>query len=257
MAQNKRYYWLKLHEEFFNQPVMKYLRTLPEGETIIIIYLKLLLISLKMDGYVYLEGLYPTLEEEIALILDENRMSVQLSLAALEKAKLLELGSGDYDLFLTRFPEMIGISSEGESAARMRAIREKKSRSSLRSLASHCDGDVRKCDADVQICDTEIEKEKKKDIEPEPEQEPKIYGLYKNVFLTDAEFSSLQQQFPSDYMGKISYFSAYMAKTGRSYDSHYLTICQWAKQDELKRPAPAGAKKSGFEDYSCEEGESF
>ncbi len=34
-------------------------------------------------------------------------------------------GSGDYDLFLTRFPEMIGISSEGESAARMRAIRER------------------------------------------------------------------------------------------------------------------------------------
>ncbi len=254
MAQNKRYYWLKLHEEFFNQPVMKYLRTLPEGETIIIIYLKLLLISLKMDGYVYLEGLYPTLEEEIALILDENRMSVQLSLAALEKAKLLELGSGDYDLFLTRFPEMIGISSEGESAARMRALREKKAQ---KQLASHCDGDVRIGDATVQSCDIEIEKEKKRDTEPETEQEPKIYGLYKNVFLTDAEFSSLQQQYPSDYMGKINYFSAYMAKTGKSYESHYLTICQWAKQDDLKRPASAGAKKSGFEDYSCEEGESF
>ena len=47
MGQNKRYYWLKLHEEFFRQPSIKYIRTLPEGEKILIIYLKLLLVSLR------------------------------------------------------------------------------------------------------------------------------------------------------------------------------------------------------------------
>lgn len=30
MPSNKKYYWLKLHEEFFNQTVMKYIRKLPE-----------------------------------------------------------------------------------------------------------------------------------------------------------------------------------------------------------------------------------
>ena len=257
MAQNKRYYWLKLHEEFFNQPVMKYLRKLPDGETIIIIYLKLLLISLRMDGYIYMEGLFPTIEEEIALILDEDQMSVQFSLASLEKSSLLERGSGEYDLYLTRLPEMIGVGCEGASAERMRAMRERRALASGKSAASLCDSTVTGCDTDVTGSDTEKDKEKKKDSDTEQEQSQR-YGLHGNVILTASEFRSLQQQYPTDYLGKIDYFSSYMATTGRHYDSHYLTICQWAKQDELKRPVPAAsAVKPGFPDYSCEEGESF
>ena len=91
MPSNKKYYWLKLHEKFFNQTSMKYIRKLPEGEKITIIYLKLLLASLKTDGYIYLEGLFPTIEEELALHLDEELMSVQFSIAALEKTKLIPM----------------------------------------------------------------------------------------------------------------------------------------------------------------------
>ena len=40
--QNKRYYWLKLHEHFFDRAVIKYLRKLPDGDTIVLIYLELL-----------------------------------------------------------------------------------------------------------------------------------------------------------------------------------------------------------------------
>lgn len=260
MGQNKRYYWLKLHEEFFNQPVLKYLRKLPEGETIIIIYLKLLLISLRMDGYIYLEGFYQTLEEEIALILDEEKMDVQFSLAALEKSNLLERGSGDYDLFLTRFPEMIGVGTEGASAARMRAMRERKALVEKSETLSLSDGSVTDSDDAVHSRDTEIEKEKEKEKQSEKKietEQKKRYGLHGNVLLTDSEYKSFQMQYPLDYLGKIDYFSSYMAKTGRIYDCHYLTLCQWAKQDELKRPVPAAPVKSGFEDYSFKEGESF
>ena len=47
--QGKRYYWLKLHENFFRQAVIRFLRKMPEGDSIVIIYLELLLMSIKTD----------------------------------------------------------------------------------------------------------------------------------------------------------------------------------------------------------------
>ena len=39
----KRYYWLKLQVGFFQELIIKQLRTLPEGDSIVLLYLKLLL----------------------------------------------------------------------------------------------------------------------------------------------------------------------------------------------------------------------
>lgn len=268
MAQNKRYYWLKLHEEFFNQPVMKYIRKLPEGEKIMIIYLKLLLVSLRNDGYIYLEGLYPTVEEEIALNLNEELMSVKFSLAALEKVNLLERGQEDWNICMTRFPEMIGVDSFCDSTRRVREYREKKKLLQLQSKpelpettgdssgALHCNKDETPLKKDG---NTEKETERNLETEQELKKETELkrcgtYGINQNVFLSDAEYSSLCRQFP-DHLDRIDYLSSYMASTGKHYDNHYLTICQWAKRDAQK--AQSAVKGKNFPDYSFEEGESF
>lgn len=72
MPSNKKYYWLKLHEEFFNQTVMKYIRKLPDGDTITIIYLKLLLKSLKTEGYIYFQGFSQPSRKRLLLILGRS-----------------------------------------------------------------------------------------------------------------------------------------------------------------------------------------
>lgn len=261
MPSNKKYYWLKLHEKFFNQTSMKYIRKLPEGEKITIIYLKLLLASLKTDGYIYLEGLFPTIEEELALHLDEELMSVQFSIAALEKTKLIERGCGEWDLRMTKLPEMVG--SETVAAAKMRNMREKRAIEAAQAIGLQDKGNnVTPSYPIVTDCyqEKEIEKKKETYIESEKEREqmdngPHFYGVNKNVVLSDSEYESLKMIYP-DYLGKIDYFSAYMANTGKQYENHYLTILQWAKRDDLKRPA-SEAKKSGFPDYSFKEGESY
>ena len=50
MAANKRYYWIKQKEEFFTDKRIKRLRRISGEDTYTIIYLKLLLLSLKDDG---------------------------------------------------------------------------------------------------------------------------------------------------------------------------------------------------------------
>ena len=105
------------------------------------------------------------------------------------------------------------------------------------------------------------ETEKETEIDTESEKEayienssPKYYGVNENVLLSDAEYESLKRIYP-DYLAKIDYFSTYLINTGKHYDSHYFTIMQWARQDDLKRPRQE--KKRGFPDYSFEEGESY
>ena len=44
---NKRYYWLKLKDDFFRQPKIKKLRQIAGGDTYTVIYLKLQLLSLQ------------------------------------------------------------------------------------------------------------------------------------------------------------------------------------------------------------------
>ena len=47
MAGNKRYYWLKLMDDFFDSKRIKKLRKMAGGDTYTIIYLKMQLLSLK------------------------------------------------------------------------------------------------------------------------------------------------------------------------------------------------------------------
>jgi predicted phage replisome organizer len=53
----KKYYWLKLKEDFFRQPRMKKLRKVAGGDTYTVIYLKMQLLSLANEGMLFFEGI--------------------------------------------------------------------------------------------------------------------------------------------------------------------------------------------------------
>ena len=77
-------------------------------------------------------------------------------------------------------------------------------------------------------------------------------GKYKNVFLTEDEYASFIREYPVDYGKRIDRLSEYMESSGRKYKNHYLTLCQWAKQD-----ASRNIKRKGLENYDCGEDESL
>lgn len=149
-AENKRYYWLKLPEDFFRQKEIKRLRKIAGGEVFVIIYLKMLLRSLKDNGRLYYEGIEDDFASELALDIDEDAENVKLTIAYLMSKKILvQSDSDEYEILTAQ--AMTG--SEGYSAGRMRRLRDKK------LLASHCDAPVTASDEEIEI-DKEIEKEK-------------------------------------------------------------------------------------------------
>ena len=155
----KRYYWLKLPEDFFGDKAIKRLRKIAGGDTYVIIYLKMMLRSLKDDGYLYYDGLEEDFPAELALDLDEEEDNVQVTLNFLLQHGKLEIRS-EQEYFM---PDM-NIGSETAAAERKRAERERKRQQSLQSNepeTSGCDnvtGVSQMCHGEIDI-DREIEKD--------------------------------------------------------------------------------------------------
>ena len=158
----KRYYWLKLKDDWFNSKVIKKLRRIAGGDTYTIIYLKTLLLSLKSEGKLYYEGVEESFEEELALELDEDADNVQVTMNFLKIYGLLEIVDTD-EYMLTEVPTAIG--SESSAAERMRRSRANKNKKLLEEKASRCYTSVTGSDGPVTERDTDIEKEIEKEKE--------------------------------------------------------------------------------------------
>lgn len=163
----KKYFWLKLKEDFFTSKEIKKLRKVSGGDTFVIIYLKMQLLSIKQEGYLKFDGVEDSFAEEIALTLDENEENVKMTLAFLFNYNLIEKISEE-DYYMTRVSETIG--KESDSAERVRRHREKaKLIENNVSKTLLCNATVTQSNICVTSCNTEIEKEIDIDIEKELE----------------------------------------------------------------------------------------
>ena len=169
----KRNYWLKLKEDFFSQPYIKKLRKIAGGDTYTIIYQKILLMSVKTDGYIVFQGIEKTLAEELALILDEDVDNITVTLEFMKAHKLIEQTENENEYLLPDMFFLIG--SESESAKWVRAYRDRKKQELLtlsNSQTLHCKGDVRECKENV-IIDIDIDKDIDIDLDKEKEYKEK------------------------------------------------------------------------------------
>ncbi|MHB1679975.1 MAG: phage replisome organizer N-terminal domain-containing protein [bacterium] len=158
---NKRYYWLRLKEDFFSQPYIKKLRKIAGGDTYTIIYQKILLLSIKTNGYLIFQGIEKTFEEELSLILDEDVDNIRITMTFMKANKLIEDDIKNKDEFL--LPDMIElIGSETQSTIRSRNFRDFKKQQALQ-----CNADATQSQ---HICnknatpEKEIELDKDKDL---------------------------------------------------------------------------------------------
>lgn len=124
MADNRRYYWLKLKEDFFTDKRIKRLRKISGGDTYTIIYLKLLLLSLKDSGKLYYDGVETDFIKELALTIDETEDDVMVTVNYLVAQGLMEIITENDEYFLTEIPSLIG--SETASTRRSRKSRGQK-----------------------------------------------------------------------------------------------------------------------------------
>ena len=248
MSDNRKYYYLKLKESYFDDDAIVLLESMQDGMLYSNILLKLYLKSLKYGGTLQLDENIPYTAQMIATITRQQVGTVERALQIFMKLGLVEpLDNGA--LYMSNIELFIGQSStEGERKRRARMKISEQKRLS---------GQVSEAKAD--ICPPEIEIKKEIDIEIEKEREgetghpaPAAYGRYHNVILSDTELDGLKTELPGKWEYYIDRLSCHIASSGRKYKSHAATIFKWAQEDAAKK-----APKKGIPDYTCKEGESL
>ena len=249
MTENRRYYYLKLKEYFFNSETMMILESMQDGLLYSNLLLKMYLMSLKSGGILLLGDHFPHTPQTIATCTRHQIGTVERGLKIFLQLGLIEiLTDGAY--YMTDIQLLIGQSStEGE--------RKKRERSRLQRQKLLPSGGMDICPPNRRVdkCPPILEKEK--DIELEIDREIEggeialaVLGRYQNVFLSAGELSELQNDFPAVWQEYIERLSEYMASTGKQYRSHTATIRRWIA-DDRRKAAPVARDR----DYSVREGD--
>ena len=247
MSDNRKYYYLKLKENYFDDDSIVLLESMQDGVLYSNILLKLYLKSLKHGGRLQLDEDIPYTAQMIATITRQQIGTVERALQIFLKLGLVEvLDSGTF--YMSNIELLIGQSST--EAERKRAARlQNKALSALRTSGGHL-SDIRPPEIEIELeKEIEIKREIEK-VRPETGHPSHTYGRYQNVFLTYEEMADLQASFPAVWEQYIEKLSEYMASTGKRYQSHAATIRRWAGEDAKKTVTPSRNR-----DYSVKEDE--
>lgn len=226
--------WIKITTDIFDDDKILLIESLPEADSIIVIWFKLLCLAGKQNnsGVFMMNNQIAYTDKMLATIFRRKESTIQLALQTFEQFGMIELIDGVITIpNWGKHQSLDQIESKKEYMRNyMKEYREKqKALTSKSSCKANSKANVRQAD--------KIRKEEEKKRE-EKEGENKVvrhkYGEYNNVLLSDDELAKLKKEFPSDYEHRIENLSSYMASTGKTYENHLATIKQWAARDKKK-----------------------
>lgn len=159
---SKRYYWLKLYDDFFSSLRIKKLRKLAGGDTYLAIYLKMQLLAMKSDGILKWSGLEDDFTSELALELDEEPENIKVTLAYLLSCGLAETD----DSINYFFPFAVSnVGSESTVAQRVRDYRKKAKEEALNETENNAVTPLLHCNTEKEIEKDTRGKRQEEDIE--------------------------------------------------------------------------------------------
>lgn len=269
----KRYFWLQLKEDFFDDDTMAYIEDQPNGKEYALIYLKMCLKSLKLDGYlkrVVGNTIIPYDIPTLAKLVNSNVDTVRVAMKMFEQIGLINiLDSGE--IYMNQIEEMIG--SETEAAKQKRLERAKTENATL-SQDSRKNVTQSKSKSKSKSKSLEIEK----DIEKQPETSyQKLVAVFeKNGFgtispiasqklndelidftkengNTDESFNILNKAFEISVVNGVSNLNYVLSITKRWYQSKLFTVSDIEASEMKHHGKPNTEPKQDISKLSREE----
>lgn len=230
---DKRFYWIKLKTDFFEQDAIDFLLSQTNGSDYIALYIKLCTMTANTNGQLATqigEILIPYDAQKIAR--DTKYFSVDTVIVALELFKKLGLiyESNDNVLQIANYENMVG--SETKWAEKKRIYREKQ------KLLGQSNGQEQRQkkdivrqeyrDKSIEIRDKSIDIDKEKDSVFDKQKQTKHkYGEYHHVLLDDNQYEHLKELYGEDLEGHIKILDEYLETSGKKYKNHSLVIQKW------------------------------
>lgn len=234
MADNEKYYYLRLKEDFFDDDAIKILEAMPDGYLYSNILLKLYLKSLKYDGKLMFNERIPYNSAALATVTRHNVGTIEKALDIFQQFGLIEvLDNGSmYMLDIQTFIGKTSTEADRKRAYRERIDSEKQLLIGQTSgqMSGHCPLEIEK-DIDIEL---------EKEIKPKKETKHK-YGAYAHVLLSDTEIDRLKSEYGEQQtQSAITYLDEYIEMKGYKAKNHNLCIRKWVfdavKEKAKKQP---------------------
>lgn len=124
--QKKRYYWLKLKENFFEEDTIEWLEEQPNGKEYCLFYLKLCLKSLKTEGMLVRNVgnmMIPYDPESLAKLTNSSADTVKVAMDLFHKIGLIQIMDGG-EIYLSQLNELVGSETEYAIQKRLQRVKE-------------------------------------------------------------------------------------------------------------------------------------
>lgn len=245
--------WIKLSVSMFDDEKIKVIEAMPEGDSLLLIWVKLLTLAGKtnLDGYIYISENIPYTESVLSAVMNKPITIIHLALETFKSFGMIEEDENGF--YLVNYDKY-------QSVSRLQEIREynrlaqqrhrEKIKKKMLSMTNVNDNSMtsQKCqatdidiDKDIDINNiniiNNIYSENEQNNSKNNKKTKHKFGEYKNVLLTDDEYKKLSDKYP-DIEDIIKFFDEYIERKGYSAKSHYLCFSKWvvdAYKEELKK----------------------
>ena len=218
----KRYFWLKLKEDFFEDPRIALLMREKRGKEMIFFYIFLLVKSIGGEGCLTFNEARGYTDTELAHLAGFSGAMVANSLKCLTECGFLHRDENN-KIFLSCFSGMVG--SETDKAKMMRRFRE--NGNNVTKVLPECYLE-KEIDKEIEI-ESEIEKEGKGEVVLGKGQDLTDYRVELSLEQKRSLIAQMGAERLANYLEKMDEFTD--AKH-RKFKDPYQTILKWYQEDE-------------------------
>jgi len=221
--------WIKITTDIFDDEKIKIIEKMPEGDTMLVIWLKLLTLAGKKNdhGFVYFTKEIPYTPEILSDIFGRESRLISLALNTFCSFGMIEIEKDIISVLnWDRHQNIEGMDKIREqNRIRQANYRERKQLPDSNVISRDSNG------TDKIRLDKEEDKNKSK-----KEKQPKHkHGEYSHVLLTDEQFLKLESDWGIEELERmIQKLDEGIEEKGYKYKNHNLTLRKWKSNDKSK-----------------------
>lgn len=217
--------WIKISCDLFNDEAIRLIEQMPDGDAIIVIWLKLLITAGKINdnGFLYFRKEIPYTDEMLSTVFNRPLNTIRLALSTFERFGMIQIVTqqGIYITNWEKYQNLAGMEQikEYNRMAKRRQREKQKALKMLSDSQGQCQGQI----IDNHGTDKDIDKEKEldKEINKEEKKEKKKNFVAKSFFqkLIASDDEIKKYNFLSDSFVRFLQYKTDIKKQFKTEDS--------------------------------------
>ncbi|SHK45968.1 phage replisome organizer N-terminal domain-containing protein [Tepidibacter formicigenes] len=233
--------WIKLTINMFEDEKIRLIESMPDSDSILIIWIKLLTLAGKCNagGYIFLTENIPYTDEMLATVFNKPLNTVRLALETFKRFGMINLDENN-SIKITNWEKHQNVDGLDKIREQTRK-RVAKHREKQKLLNNDVTSNVTVTQSNA------IEEDIDKDIDKEKENKKKKIKYAEFVSMTEDEYNKLIEKHGEESTKKmIEILDNYKGSKGKKYKSDYRAILSWVVDKVVSKSKEASTSKKEY-----------